>query len=262
MIISQIKFSEKILKDDIYESSFLFLILPADMNIKIALIGDYNPEVIAHQAIPKALSLSSDFLNLNIEYYWINTKNIYENIKEMLELFSGIWVVPASPYKNTIGVLNVIKYARINNIPFLGTCGGFQHAVIEFFRNVIGYQQADNIESNADSKMPVISQLSCSLVEKKGEVILKEGSKVRKICNAPLLLEKYHCNYGFNSDYIDFLSKSKMKISGIDSNNEVRIIELEDHPFFIAALFQPERSSLLNKHHPIINSFVSASALY
>ncbi len=134
------------------------------MNIKLALIGDFNPEVIAHQAIPNVLSISSDFLNLKVEYTWINTQNIYENIKELLEIFSGIWVVPASPYKNTIGILNVIKYARINNIPFLGTCGGIQHAVIEFFRNTIGYPQADNIESNADSEMPVISKLSCSLI--------------------------------------------------------------------------------------------------
>lgn len=180
----------------------------------------------------------------------------------MMRKYSGIWVVPASPYKNMEGVIHVIKYAREKGIPFLGTCGGFQHTIIEFFRNVLDHRTSDNIESNSNSEMPVISQLSCSLVEKEGEIFLKDASRVRELCNAVSLVEKFHCNYGFNSRYIDLLNKSKLKISGVDVNEEVRIVELEDHPYFIATLFQPERSSLLNKHHPIIDSFVASAASY
>lgn len=88
---------------------------------------------------------------------------------------------------------------------------------------------------------------------------LKDGSRVKKFCNTAKLVEKFHCNYGFNSKYIDLLNKSKLKISGVDINEEVRIVELEDHLYFIATLFQPERSALLNKHHPIINSFVASA---
>ncbi len=138
--------------------------------IHIALIGDYNSEVITHQAIPRALNYSSEFLNIDIKYEWFNSENINNNIATLLGKSHGIWVVPASPYRNMNGVINVIKYARKNNIPFISTCGGFQHTVIEFFRNVIGYEMADHIESNSNSEMPVISPLLCSLVEKEGEI--------------------------------------------------------------------------------------------
>jgi CTP synthase (UTP-ammonia lyase) len=232
------------------------------MNINTALVGDYNPQVIAHQAIPKALEHSSKFLQKHVSYRWMNSETIIDDIKEQFNNFNGIWVVPASPYKNMDGVLNVIKYARENNIPFLGTCGGFQHAVIEFFRNVIGYKIADNLESNLNSEMPVISQLTCSLVDKVGDIFLKENTRIKDFCKTEKLTEKFHCNYGFNSKYIDLLNESKLKISGVDINEEIRIVELEDHPFFIGTLFQPERSALLEKHHPIINAFVSSSALY
>ena len=232
------------------------------MGINIALIGDYNAQVIAHQAIPKALVYSSEFIRKNINYEWIDTEKIGNDIETQFKNYNGIWVVPASPYKNMNGVLNVIKYARENKIPFLGTCGGFQHAMIEYFRNVIGYKIADHIESNSNSEMPLISQLTCSLIEKEGEIFLKENTRIMDLCKTTKLTEKFHCNYGFNSKYIDHLNKSKLKISGVDINEEIRIVELEDHPFFIATLFQPERSALSKKNHPIINSFVSSSALY
>lgn len=159
------------------------------------------------------------------------------------------------------GVIRVIKYARENKIAFLATCGGFQHTLIEYFRNVIGYNSADSLEIKADSEMPVINQLKCSLVEKEEEIFLKSGSRVREFCNAAKLIERFHCNYGFNPEYIDLLNKSKLKISGVDVNKEVRVVELVEHPFFISTLFQPERSALLNKHHPIINEFVNFAAL-
>lgn len=231
------------------------------MNTNIALVGDYDNEVIAHQAIPKALKIASGSLNVELHYEWINSDAIENELDKQFKIFKGIWVVPASPYKNTEGVIEVIRYARENKIPFLGTCGGFQHAIIEFFRNVAGFKTADNIESNSNAQMPVISQLSCSLVEKEGEIFLKDNSKVKEICKTSKLAEKYHCNYGFNEKYINYIENSKLKISGVDENNDIRIIELEEHPFFMATLFQPERTALINKHHPIINSFVNSANL-
>ena len=173
--------------------------------------------------------------------------------------FDGFWAVPATPYKDMGGALSAIKFARENNIPFLGTCGGFQHAVVEYFRNVIGIKNADHLEVNPGTSTPVISSLSCSMVEKNGDIFFVESSCTKKIFNTDKTNETYHCNYGFNHDYLEQLKKSELKISGYDDNKEIRIIELKNHPFFIATLFQPERSSLRNLNHPLIDAFTEAA---
>ncbi len=217
------------------------------MIIKIALVGDYNPEIKAHQAIPGALKYSSEYLNINLNFDWINTETITSGIGEQFKSYKGIWVVPASPYKNMNGVINVIKHARENKIPLLGTCGGFQHLIIEFFRNVIGYNSADSSEIKTRTGNPRYHPINMLSYRKGRGNFFKRGKQTKKFCNADQLTEKFHCSYGFNSKYIDLLKKSKLKISGVDINEEVRIVELEDHPFYLATLFQPERSALLNK---------------
>ncbi len=231
----------------------------SDMEIKIGLIGDYNPDVTAHIAIPKALQLSSKKFNCKVQYIWLDTDLINRKYFDALNSFNGLWAVPATPYKDMDGALSAIKFARENNIPFLGTCGGFQHAVIEYFRNVIGIKDADHFESNPETSTPVISALSCSMVEKNGDIFLEDSTFAKRIFSSEKTNETYHCNYGFNQDYLELLKKSDLRISGYNENKEVRIVELKNHPFFIATLFQPERSSLKNKTHPLIDAFVEAS---
>ncbi len=158
------------------------------------------------------------------------------------------------------GALTGIKYARENKIPFLGTCGGFQHAVIEYFRNVLLMKEAGHTEINPDAAQPIITQLSCSLVEKNGTIFFKKESFISKIYEAPSAEETYHCRYGFNSDYFNLLRKSNLKISGKDSEGDVRALELQNHPFFVLTLFQPERSGLKGEVHPLINAFASSAA--
>lgn len=223
--------------------------------INIGLIGDFNPVVTAHIAIPKALRLSGDKLLCQVNPVWIPTDSI--NDETEFNNFDGLWSVPNTPYKKMAGALTAIRYARENYVPFLGTCGGFQHAVIEYFRNVLRIN-AGHAEIDPDADFPVISQLTCSLIEKEGEIFFKDSGFAKKLYGVNQAIETFHCNYGFNSLYIDLLKKSKMKISGEDKEGEVRIIELEGHPFFIATLFQPERSSLKGKTHPLINAFLSS----
>jgi CTP synthase (UTP-ammonia lyase) len=226
--------------------------------IEIGLIGDYNSSKTAHKAIPLALGFSSKNFGIEINPVWLPTYSIKNG--ESLTAFDGLWCVPGSPYKNMEGALTGIKYARENNIPFLGTCGGFQHAVIEYFRNVFQMKEAGHTEINPDSAYPVITQLSCSLVEKNGTIFFKEESFISEIYGAASAEETYHCSYGFNSDYINLLRKSNLKISGKDNEGDVRILELQNHLFFVLTLFQPERSGLKGKEHPLINAFVSAAA--
>jgi CTP synthase (UTP-ammonia lyase) len=225
--------------------------------VQIALIGDYNPTVTAHIAIPKALELSSQFLNVDLEHHWLGTETIKD--EKMLEPFNAIWCVPASPYKNTNGALKAIQFARENAVPFLGTCGGYQHALLEFAHNVLNYQEADHAETNPDATMPLVAPLSCALVEMADSVALRAGSRLAEIYGENRVTEMYRCRYGLNPEYVSLFENSGLVISAVDENDEPRAMELTTHPFFIGVGFQPERSSLKSETHPLITAFVKAA---
>lgn len=230
------------------------------MTIKIGLIGDYSPEVTAHAAIPKALGLAAKEIKRRINVIWLGTENIAENIGELSE-FDALWCVPASPYKDMDGALAAIKYARESEIPFLGTCGGFQHALIEYARNVLNLREADHTESNPQTEVPIIAPLACSLIEADGIIELEENSRISRIYGCREIYEQYHCSYGFNSQYKSILEQSEMEITGADENGDPRVLELKSHPFFIATLFQPERSSLSGSPtaHPLVRAYLEAA---
>jgi CTP synthase (UTP-ammonia lyase) len=154
------------------------------------------------------------------------------------------------------GALGAIRFARTERVPFLGTCGGFQHAMIEYARNVLGLARAEHAETNPNAAMPLISRLSCSLVEHQGQILLTEGSCIRQIYGQAEVHEMYHCNFGLNPAYEGMLTDGHLRFTGLDGAGEVRVLELNDHPFFIATLFQPERSALRGEAHPLIRAFV------
>ena len=105
---------------------------------RIALIGDHNPAVVAHRAIPLALGLAAGASGHPVDWAWVHTSTLVGDATAQLEMFDGIWCVPASPYANTDGALEAIRVAREHNVPFLGTCGGFQHALLEYAGAVWG----------------------------------------------------------------------------------------------------------------------------
>src|SRR5437667_8803065 len=168
--------------------------------LAIGLIGDYDPNVKAHLAIPKALELAAKVVGCEVDQVLVATDSLDEGV-EILGGLQGFWCVPASPYASMEGALRAIGFARRNRRPFLGTCGGFQHAIIEYARNVLGLAQADHTESNPAASLPLISRLSCSLVEQQGKISLREGSRIRHIYGRPEVLEMYHCNFGLNPSY-------------------------------------------------------------
>jgi len=225
--------------------------------IRICLIGDRNDEVIAHKAIPPALVMSSEAIGLSVEPVWIATTRCRN---KALEDFHGLWCVPASPYQSMEGSLHAIRFARENRRPFLGTCGGFQHALIEYARNVLGWVEADHAETNPNSFYQVISPLSCSLVESEGTVLLEPGSALRSIYGKASTTEKYHCNFGVNPEFVAAFSKGGLRFSARDSSGDIRAFEFPLHPFFIGTLFQPERAALLGRPSPLVNAFVKAAA--
>ena len=220
--------------------------------IRIGLIGDYKTDVIAHQAIPKALELAGD----PVEHVWLPTEEL---LSATLSGFSGFWCVPASPYESMEGALRAIRYAREQRRPFLGTCGGFQHALIEYARNVLGFTEADHAESNPDSSMPLMTNLVCPLVEAEGLIRFAPGSRAAQIYGALHARERYHCSFGLNPRYRDLFAASALRFSGVDESDDIRVVELTGHPFFMATLFQPERSALAGHVHPLIQAFVRAA---
>jgi CTP synthase (UTP-ammonia lyase) len=223
--------------------------------IRLALVGDYNSDVPAHQAIPKALRLSGDRLGVAVEPVWMHTATLDVS---QLAAVSGIWCVPASPYASTDNALGAIRFARETRRPFLGTCGGFQHALLEYTHNVLGHPEADHAETSPDAAMLLISRLSCSLVEQRRTVALAEGSRLRTIFGTDHAEEEYRCNYGLNPQYESIL-RGALQVAARDGAGEVRAIELTGHPFFVATLFQPERAALRGAEHPLVTAFVEAA---
>jgi CTP synthase (UTP-ammonia lyase) len=229
------------------------------MTPTIALVGDYSPDVLAHRAIPRALELARTALDTDVIWQWFPTLQIRDAARD-LAVFTGIWVVPASPYENTAGAFAAIRFARETKRPFLGTCGGFQHALIEFARNAAGLRSADHAETNPRGDALIVTPLACSLVEKSGDIHFSEGSQLRAIYDQPTAHESYHCNYGFNRAHRAMLENAGMRFTAFDGAGDVRGAELPEdvHPFFIGTLFQPERAALRGEAPPLVRAFLDS----
>jgi CTP synthase (UTP-ammonia lyase) len=225
--------------------------------IRIALVGDYNPDVPAHRAIPPALELAGRHHRKPVEAVWLHTFEIGD-AETALRTYDGVWCVPATPYSNAQAALEAIRVARERAVPFLGTCGGFQHALIEYARNALGLVDADHAEMNPRAMLPLISRLTCSLVEREMEIFLAEGSLLHRSYGTSRIVEGYRCSYGPNPKYEQALFGGPLRVTARDATGEVRGAELAGHPFFVGTLFQPERKSLKGELPPIVRDFVKA----
>ena len=176
-----------------------------------------------------------------------------------LEPYAALWCVPGSPYQNTQGVIDAIRFARVQRRPFLGTCGGFQHALLEYAQAVWGVD-AQHAETNPKADDPLIAPLVCSLVEVRGGLNFEPGSRLRAIYGRDSASEEYHCNFGLNPTYASRLQSGPLKVAARDDDGSVRAVELDAHPFFIGTLFQPERAALRDQVPPLVRAFVRAVA--
>ena len=227
----------------------------------IALVGDFSDEVAAHRAIPIALEMAVAATRHQVRWHWAHTSQIRTASTDLSDC-SAVWLIPASPYANRDGALDVIQWVRETGRPFLGTCGGFQHALIEFARNVAGLLKAEHAETSPDAELLLIDRLSCSLVEKSGSVRFAVGSLLRAAYGSDTANEEYHCNYGLNLKHRSSLEAAGLCFTGFDDADEVRAFELPGHPFFIGTLFQPERAALRAEAVPLVNEFVRAAAFH
>jgi CTP synthase (UTP-ammonia lyase) len=227
--------------------------------IRIALVGDYDPQVTAHQAIPIALGLVAEHLQRTVQFEWLATEDI--GTDTVLNQFDGFWCVPASPYKSEEGAIRAIRFAREQGRPFLGTCGGFQHAVLEYSRNVLGWADAEHGETSPESERAVLTALTCSLVEAVDSIHLLPGSLIAQAYEKSEIEEGYRCRYGVNPQFERQLLSDRLQAVGHDSAGDLRAVELKNHPFFVATLFQPERAALKGKMPPLVRAFIEACGL-
>lgn len=234
--------------------------------VRVGLVGDRDDGVPAHRAVPLALALAGDQLGVAVAGEWVPTATVDPNDPAALAAYDGLWCVPASPYRSMEGALTAVRFARETGRPFLGTCGGFQHAVIEYARHVLGWADADHAETApADTAARlVISPLACALVETVGKVRLREGSRLSAIYGRAEVAEGYRCRYGLNPAFRAALASGgglpSLRVAAEDESGEVRALELDGHPFFIATLFQPERAALRGDLPPLAAAFVRAAA--
>jgi CTP synthase (UTP-ammonia lyase) len=223
---------------------------------RIALVGDRSPHVRSHVRVPGLLDRLRDRDQLDLDVYWVATGDVEEGLKG----FDGIWLLPGSPYQDEDGAIAAVRIARENGIPFLGTCAGFQHAMLEFARGVCGAADVQHAESSPDADDLLIVALECSLVDHEAAIRVVPGTRAAELLGVERSLERYHCSYGLDSSRMDLLRDHGMVFSGYDDAGDPRIAELPDHPFYLATLFQPELAGDGTRPHPLIQAFAHAAA--
>jgi CTP synthase (UTP-ammonia lyase) len=222
----------------------------------VALVGDRAPAVRAHGRIPLLIDALRRRDELALDAYWIPSEDAGE--PGALDGFDGIWVVPGSPYRSAEGAIAAVRSARERGVPLLGTCGGFQHAVLELARNRCGIADATHAEYDDAAGEAVIVALECSLVGHEGAIHYAPGSLIQRIMGVERSVERYHCSYGIDAAYLDALEAGGVRFGARDDAGDVRALELPDHPFFLGTLFQPELAGDGTRAHPVIRAFARA----
>jgi CTP synthase (UTP-ammonia lyase) len=226
---------------------------------RIALVGERDAAKKAHEGIEASFALYRRDFHCRPAYDWVRTASItMESIQDIFRDATAIWCTPGSPYESTSGALLAIRHARTEKKAFLGTCGGFQHALMEFSHNVL-LRDAEHQELTPEAKAPLIVKLSCSLIGTKGKVITTLPKRFSDILGAGESLEEFNCNYGVNRDLAGVFHGSDLEFVAHDEVGQVRAFRLREHPFFVGTLFQPERRALAGSIHPVVHAFFKAA---
>ncbi|GAA2309237.1 hypothetical protein Scani_37430 [Streptomyces caniferus] len=224
---------------------------------RVALVGDRSRSVRSHTRIPGLFAALAQRDQLILDAYWVPTPDVAS--PAALDGFDAVWLVPGSPYRSEDGALEGVRIAREQGIPFLGSCAGFQHALLEFAHGVCGLDGVAHAENRPEAEDKLIVPLACSLVGHEGAVDVAPGSLAERLLGAERTVERYHCAYGASPAYLEVLRAHGLRFSGVDEAGDARIAELPDHPFFLATLFQPELAGDGSLPHPIIRGWAFAA---
>jgi CTP synthase (UTP-ammonia lyase) len=220
--------------------------------LRIGILGDFNSKFDTHRATDQALALAGTALDVEISAEWIPTRNIAPtNLREYQALIIGTGL-----YDDREAVLAGVQEAREQRIPTLGACGGFQHMILEYARNVLGLKNPGHAEFDTDTSEHVIVPLECSLWGSEGEISLDPSSQAGMLYPESTATESFYCSFGVSPACSELLHKSPLRVAGTDAQGLIRVTELPGHPFFIGTLFVPQARALQGKSHPLVEGFV------
>ena len=250
-------------------NKFLKNLFEPKKSIDIALIGKYVELKDSYISIAESLIHAGAKNKTKVNINWIHSSKLEdEDIHQLLSKMNGIIVAPGFGSRAIEGKINAVKYARENNIPFLGICLGMQCAVVEFARNVIGLDGAHSTEINTDTNHPVISMMEeqKKLKNLGGTMRLgaydchvKENSLLHDIYEKDIISERHRHRFEFNNAYIDDFEKHGIVFSGKNiKNNLMETIEYSQHPWFVGVQYHPEYKSTVVNPHPLFINFVKA----
>lgn len=239
-------------------------------SVEIALVGKYVELHDAYISVVEALSHGGYANDSKVKIRWINAEDIENgDVNEILKGVDGVLVPGGFGDRGVEGKITSIKWARENKVPFLGICLGMQCAVIEFARDVLGFEGANSSEINPDTKYPVIDLMNDQKdIENLGGTMrlgqypckLDTESRAHEVYASDLISERHRHRYEFNNTYRKEISEAGMKIAGTSPDDRlVEIVEIEDHPWFVAVQFHPELKSRPNKPHPLFKGFIGAA---
>ena len=244
------------------------------VELTIAMCGKYTELIDSYKSVLESFVHAGVENSARVNIKWVKTDKITndKSANRQFKDVDGILILPGFGSRGSEGKILSSKYARENNIPFLGICLGMQCAIIDFARHVCGLKGANSTEFNKRTKHPVIDLMeSQKAIKIKGgtmrlgayDCTIKAGTKTYSAYRSKKISERHRHRYEVNNRYKNRLEKAGMIISGVnDSLGVVETIEISDHPWFVAGQFHPELKSRVNKAHPLFREFIKASKKY
>jgi CTP synthase (UTP-ammonia lyase) len=235
--------------------------------VRIGIVGDFDRGKHSHWATEASLFHAAARLGLAVEPHWIPTPLLAPTgAAQRLEEFDGIWGAPGSP-SSMGGLLHAIEFARQQDIAYLGTCAGFQYALIEFTRSVLGVVDADSAENNPGGNNVVITPVECPIPNHAqngprlaGADVARpaSGTLLERLCGTGDLRGEYFCSFETNADFVARWQAAGLRVAALGGQGEMRAFELPQKRFFVATLFQPQLSSSFARPHPIVEGYLRA----
>ena len=241
--------------------------------VTIALVGKYTQLHDAYLSVVEALKHGGIASHANVHLKWVDSELVTEeNVAEYLSDVDGVLVPGGFGNRGIEGMITAIRYARENKIPFLGLCLGMQLTIVEYARNVLGYHDAHSIEMNPNTMHPVIALMpDQDGIEDIGGTlrlgaypcVLADGSKAQELYGEKEISERHRHRYEVNNDFRKALTENGMVLSGVSPDGRiVEMVELSDHPFYIATQAHPEFKSRPTRPHPLFRGLIAAAAEY
>jgi CTP synthase (UTP-ammonia lyase) len=226
------------------------------VSVAIALVGDRNPAHASHRELDAVRGM----LGEDVAAEWVPTGG--DRVCDLGE-FDGIWLVPGSPYANDDAAYAAVARAREHDVPFLGTCGGLQYAVVEFFRNVLGVAGASHAESDGNELSNVVHALACSLQGEERLVRPVAGTRFSRLVDDKPFVGMHYCSYAPGPDEVARLVSAGMVVEATADDAGAEVLELPANRFFMLTLFQPHLGALAGKPvHPLLREFVRCARAY